>query len=55
MQNKKTIVALGIAVLLVGGAAFVAGRMLNQKVGPAGPGGPPGSNGGSFSVRLVPA
>ena len=41
MQNKKLILIMGILVLLVGGAAFVAGRMLNQKVSPAGAGGPP--------------
>ncbi|HLO29417.1 MAG TPA: hypothetical protein VK249_09795 [Anaerolineales bacterium] len=55
MRNKKLIFILGILVVVVGGAAFVAGRLLNQKVGPAGPGGPIGSNGGSFSVQLVPA
>lgn len=55
MQNKRLIFILGILVLLAGGAAFVAGRMFNQKVGPAGPGGSIGSNGGGFSVQLVPA
>ncbi len=34
MQNKKLIINLGILVLLVGAAAFVAGRMLNRKVDP---------------------
>ena len=55
MQNKKLIFIMGALVLIVGGAAFVAGRMLNQQVGPLGPGGPPGSDGNSFSVQLVPA
>src|SRR6266511_39608 len=55
MQNKKLILIMSVLVLVVGAAAFVAGRMLNQKVGPAAPGGPPGSNTGSFSVQLVPA
>jgi len=55
MQTKNRFIVLGIVVLLVGAAAFMAGRMLNQTVGPVGPGGPLGSNGGSFSVQLVPA
>lgn len=53
MQNKKFFVILGILVLLVGGAAFIGGRMLNQNVGPVGPGVPIGSDGGSHSI--VPA
>jgi hypothetical protein len=36
MKNKKVIVSLGIVILLVGGAAFVAGKMLNNKVNPLG-------------------
>jgi hypothetical protein len=36
MQNKRTIVVLFIAVLLVGAAAFIAGRMLNQGINPLG-------------------
>src|SRR4030095_15264025 len=55
MKNKRLIFILGGIVLLVGGAAFLAGRLLNQQVGPAGPGGPLGSDGGSFSVQLIPA
>ena len=55
MQNKRLILIMGVLVLLVGGAAFIAGRMLNQKVGPVGPGGPLGSDGRSFSVQIVPA
>src|SRR5688500_6877418 len=46
---------LDIVVLLVGAAAFIGGRMLNQNVGPAGLGGPPGSNSNAFSVQLIPA
>lgn len=34
MQNKKLYVSLGVAILLVGAAAFVAGRMLNRGVSP---------------------
>jgi hypothetical protein len=55
MQSKKLIIILVGIVLLTGAAAFLAGRLLNQQVGPAGPGGPPGSNGGSFAVQLIPA
>jgi hypothetical protein len=55
VQNKRLIFILGGFVLLVGGAAFLAGRLLNQQVGPAGPSGPPGSNTGSFAVQLLPA
>jgi len=55
MQSKKLVLIMGILILFVGGAAFVAGRMLNQKAGPAGAGGPPGSNNNSFSIQLVPA
>ncbi len=55
MQSKKLILIMGALALFVGGAAFVAGRMLNQKVGPVGPGGPLGGNGGGFSLQLVPA
>jgi hypothetical protein len=55
MQNKKLFIVLGFLMLLVGAAAFIGGRMLNQNVGPAGPGGPPGSNSNAFSVQLIPA
>ncbi|MCI0550430.1 MAG: hypothetical protein L0287_05710 [Anaerolineae bacterium] len=40
MQNKKLFVSLGILILLVGIAAFIAGRILNSGVGPVGLGGP---------------
>ena len=36
MQNIKRYVILGVVVLLVGAAAFIAGRMLNSGVGPIG-------------------
>jgi hypothetical protein len=36
MQNKKLVMGLGILVLFVGAAAFIAGRMLNSNVGPLG-------------------
>jgi hypothetical protein len=55
MQNKKLFIVLGFLILLVGAAAFIAGRMLNQNVAPMGPGGPPGSNNGSFALQLIPA
>jgi len=49
MQNKKLIFILGALVLLVGVAAFVAGRMINGNVGTVGLGGP---NGGRVSISL---
>jgi len=56
MQNKKSILIMGIIVLLVGAAAFVAGRMLNGNVGPLGLFGI-GGNGEMMSVRvnMIPA
>lgn len=36
MQTKKIYFILGIAILVVGAAAFIAGRMLNGGVGPLG-------------------
>jgi hypothetical protein len=36
MQNKKLIFIMGVLILLVGAAAFVAGRMLNRGVGTLG-------------------
>jgi len=53
MQNKKLFIVLGLLILLVGAAAIIGGRLLNQNVGPAGPGGSLGSN-GSF-VQIIPA
>jgi hypothetical protein len=56
MQNKKMIVGFGILILLVGAAAFIVGRMLNQKAGPLGFGMPMG-NGDvmSISIQITPA
>ena len=56
MQNKKIFVILGVLIVFVGVAAFIAGRMLNGKVGPLGLGMPIG--GGdvmSISVQVTPA
>jgi hypothetical protein len=36
MQNKKLFASLVILILLVGAAAFIAGRMFNTRVNPAG-------------------
>ena len=36
MQTKRIYFILGIAILVVGAAAFIAGRMLNRGVGPLG-------------------
>ena len=49
MQNKKSIFIVGAVILLVGAAAFVAGRLLNGKIGIVGLGGP---NGGRVSISL---
>lgn len=49
MQIKKLSVILGVVILLVGVAAFVAGRMLNAAVGTVGLGGP---NAGQVSISL---
>jgi hypothetical protein len=49
MQNKKLYVILGVVILLVGVAAFVAGRMFNAGIGTVGLGGP---NGGRVSISL---
>ena len=52
MQNKKLIFGLSILVILVGAAAFIGGRMLNQKGGPLGLGMPLGGNGEMMSVAI---
>jgi len=56
MQNKKLVLSMSVLVLLVGGAAFVAGRMLNSKVSPLGLFGL-GGKGDVMSVRVnvIPA
>ena len=40
MQNKKLYITFGLAILLIGVAAFVGGRMLNGNIGTVGLGGP---------------
>ena len=49
MQNKKLYIGFGFAILLIGIAAFVAGRMLNGEVGIVSLGGP---NGGQVSISI---
>jgi len=49
MQNKKLYVVYGFALLLIGIAAFIAGRMINGRVGNVGLG---GSNAGRVSISL---
>jgi hypothetical protein len=58
MQNKKLFVGLGVIVLLVGAAAFIAGRMFNTAVKPVGEGGSlPGNQRFTFSSsnHIIPA
>ena len=57
MKNKKTIIFMGVLVILVGAAAFIGGRMLNQKAGPLGFGSLLPGKGGmvSISVEITPA
>jgi hypothetical protein len=52
MQNKKLILSMGVLVLLVGVAAFLAGRMLNNKVNPLGLF---GLDGGGISTDILAA
>lgn len=52
MQSKKLYFILGIAVLVVGAAAFIAGRLLNPGVGPLGLLGPAG---GGDGISILPA
>lgn len=49
IQNKNLYITFGLAILLIGVAAFVGGRMLNGNVGTVGLGGP---NGGRVSIAL---
>ena len=57
MQNKKLFVIFGILIVVIGAAAFIAGRMLNGNVGPLGLGMPLGGGGDvmSFSIEVTPA
>src|SRR5688572_16334160 len=56
MQNKRLMIVMVFLVLLVGAAAFIGGRMLNQRAGPMGLG-LPGGNGEmmSISIQITPA
>ena len=49
MQNKRLHLLLGMAIVLIGVAAFVAGRLLNERVGHVGLGGP---NAGRVSISI---
>jgi len=49
MQNKKLIISLGFLFLIIGIAAFIAGRMISGNVGTVGLGGP---NAGRVSISL---
>lgn len=49
LQNKKLHIGLGLAILLVGIAAFIAERMLNRNTGTIGLGGP---NAGQVSISM---
>jgi hypothetical protein len=58
MQSRKLILVFGIAILLVGAAAFVAGRMLNTETGSLGFFGRPVGNAGANFISIddiVPA
>jgi hypothetical protein len=52
MQNKQLILITGALVLIVGAAAFIAGRMLNQGVSPLGLF---AGNGISLVTDIIPA
>ena len=49
MQNKRTYILFGVVILLIGVAAFIAGRMLNGRVGNVGLG---GSNAGQVFISM---
>jgi len=56
MQNKKTILVIGVLVLVVSAAAFVGGRMFNSDVSPLGLFGLAGDKDGvKASINLIPA
>ncbi|HKY55199.1 MAG TPA: hypothetical protein VJM08_12870, partial [Anaerolineales bacterium] len=56
MQNKKLIFILSGLILIVGAAAFMAGRMLNGNVNPLGFFGLAGKGDVmTVSIRLIPA
>jgi hypothetical protein len=59
MQNKKLYIVLGLVVMVVAAAAFVAGRLLNAQAGPLGGMFPIGNGGwagsAAFSISMTPA
>lgn len=56
MQNRRMILVTGLLVLVVGAAAFVAGRMLNSSVNPLGLLGLGGKGDIlSFAINVIPA
>src|SRR5688500_19125293 len=56
MQNKKMILIFGVLVIDVGAAAFIGGRMLNQRAGPMGLGPLRGNRDMmSVSIQITPA
>lgn len=56
MQNKKLILIMGVLVLVVGAAAFVAGRMLNGQISPLSLFGLGGKGGMmTISIQVTPA
>ena len=52
MQNKKMILVMGVLILFVGAAAFVAGKLFSQGMDSVAPGAP---FGGDFRSMIVPA
>jgi hypothetical protein len=52
MQTRRLFLVFGISILLVGGAAFLAGRLLNQELDPTHLGAP---FEGDFRSMIVPA
>src|SRR5215510_16488588 len=55
MQNKKLYIGISLAILLIGVAAFVGGRMLNGKVGNVALGGPNGQRVSISIDEITPA
>ena len=53
MQNKKLYLGLGLAIILIGAAAFVGGRMLNSNVGNVTLGDPEGVRRVTVSIDQV--
>ena len=55
MKTKNLYIIFGVVILLVGAAAFIGGRMLNQKANPLGLGAPLGGDQFALSVKIIPA